>query len=118
MNAIRTSRIPRVTKHPRWPVGGGASAVGPRVIRISQTQGSNQSQKFLLFWSIAGRGEKGSDLNLGDLATRGKIGLVPDEHSATVGIKGEQPPIPVGTEVNCSSPNGHAEFAPCSDSTI
>jgi hypothetical protein len=32
-------------------------------------QRSNQAQKFLLLWSVARRDEKGSDLNIGDLAT-------------------------------------------------
>jgi hypothetical protein len=32
-------------------------------------QRSNQAQEFLLLWSVAGRDEKGSDLNIGDLAT-------------------------------------------------
>ena len=79
-------------------------------IDFAAPMGSSRSRfqsvaRVLLFRSIAGRGEKGSDLNIGDLATRGKIGLVPDEHSATVGIKGEQPPIPVGTAANLSGPN-------------
>jgi hypothetical protein len=35
----------------------------------SHSQRSNQAQEFLLLWSVAGRDEKGSDLNVGDLAT-------------------------------------------------
>jgi hypothetical protein len=40
----------------------------PRGIRASD-QRANQAQEFLLFWSVAGRDEKGSNLNIGDLAT-------------------------------------------------
>src|SRR5439155_16905917 len=39
---------------------------------------------------------------------------MPDEYPIGIRITGEQPPIPVGTAVNLSGPNGHAEFAPCS----
>jgi hypothetical protein len=72
----------------------------------------------LLLWSVASRDEKGSDLNVGDLATRWKIRLMPDEHPIGVRIEGEQPPIAIGTVVNLSSPNDHAEFAPCSTLAI
>jgi hypothetical protein len=65
-------------------------------------------QQFLLLWPVASRNEKGSDLNIGHLATRGKIRLMPDEHPTCVRIEGEQPPIAVGAVVNLSSPNGHA----------
>jgi hypothetical protein len=64
----------------------------------------------LLLWSAAGRNEKGSDLNVGHLPARRKIGLVPHENPTAIGIDGEQPPIAVGTDVNGSGPNGHAEF--------
>ncbi len=37
-----------------------------------------------------------------------------DEHPTRIRIDGEQPPIPVGTAVDLSGPNGHAKFAPCS----
>jgi hypothetical protein len=37
---------------------------------------------------------------------------MPDEYPIGIRITGEQPPIPVGTAVNLSGPNGHAEFAP------
>jgi hypothetical protein len=37
--------------------------------RESLDQRSNQTQEFLLLWSIASRDEKGSDLNVGALAT-------------------------------------------------
>jgi hypothetical protein len=33
---------------------------------------------------------------------------MPDEHPIGIRITGEQPPIPVGTAVNFSGPNGHA----------
>jgi hypothetical protein len=36
-----------------------------------------------------------------------------DEHSTRIRIDGEQPPIPVGTAVDLSGPNGHA-IAQCS----
>jgi hypothetical protein len=62
----------------------------------------------LLFWSVPSRDEKGSDFNVGDLATRGKIRLMPDEHPIGVRIEGEQPPIAIGAVVNLSGPNGHA----------
>ena len=68
-------------------------------------QRCNQAQEFLLPWSVTSRNKKGSDLNVGDLATRGKIGLMPDEHPTDIRIAGEQPPIPVGTAVNLSGPN-------------
>jgi len=50
-----------------------------RGVRTSD-QRSNQAQEFLPFWSIPSRDEKGSDFNVGDLATRGKIRLMSDEH--------------------------------------
>jgi hypothetical protein len=78
-----------------------------RGIRTSD-QRSNQAQEFLLFWSVPSRDEKGSDLSVGDLATRGKIRLMPDEHPIGVRIEGEQPPIAVGAVVNLPGPNGHA----------
>jgi hypothetical protein len=81
-------------------------------------QRSDQAQEFLFLWPVAGRDEKGSDLNIGDLSTRGKIGRMPDEHPTGIGIAGEQPPVPVGTEINLSGPNRHAELAPCSTPTI
>jgi hypothetical protein len=68
-------------------------------------QRSNQAQEFLLLWSVTSRDEKGSDLNVGGLSTRGKIGLMPDEHPTDIRIAGEQPPISVGTAVNLSGPN-------------
>jgi hypothetical protein len=77
-------------------------------------QCSNQAQEFLLLWSVPSRDQKDSDLNVGNLATRGKIRLMPDEHSTCFRIADEQPPIPVGTAVNLSHPNGHANFAPYS----
>jgi hypothetical protein len=78
--------------------------------RSSLNQRCNQTQEFLLLWSAAGRNEKGSDFNVGHLPARRKIGLVPHEHPAAVGIDGEQPPITVGADINGSGPNGHAEF--------
>ena len=36
---------------------------------------------------------------------------MPDEHPTSIGVAGEQPPIPVGTEVNLSRSNRHAELA-------
>jgi hypothetical protein len=89
---------------------GRFSILGPRGIWTSD-QSSNEAQEFLLLWSVASRDQKGSDLNVGDLATGGKIALVPVEHSTGI-IVGEQPPITVGTVVNLSGPNGHAKFAP------
>ncbi len=77
---------------------------GPRGNSLDQR--SNQAQEFLLLRSAASRDEKGSDLNVGGLSTRGKIGLMPDEHPTDISIAGEQPPIPVGTAVNLSRPNG------------
>ncbi len=35
---------------------------------------------------------------------------MPDEDPTGFRIAGEQPPIPVGTAVNLSRPNGHGEF--------
>jgi hypothetical protein len=72
-------------------------------------QRSNQAQQFLLFWPIAGGNEKSSDLNVGGLTARGKVGLMPNEHPTGLGIAGEEPPIPGGgTAVNLSELNGHA----------
>src|SRR5205823_13454638 len=71
-------------------------------------QRSNQAQEFLLLWPIAGCNEKGSELNVGHLAARGKIGLMPDEYPRTIRITGEQPPVPVSAAINFSGPNGHA----------
>ena len=64
----------------------------------------------MLLGSVASPNEKGSDLNVGHLPARRKIGFVPHEHPAAIGIDGEQPPIAVGADVNGSGPNGHAEF--------
>jgi len=47
---------------------GRFSPLGPRGSRVSD-QRSNQAQEFLLLRSVASRDEKGSDLNIGDLAT-------------------------------------------------
>src|SRR5258707_4853902 len=77
---------------------------GPRGNSLDQR--SNQAQEFLLLRSAASRDEKGSDLNVGGLSTRGKIGLMPDEHATDISIAGEQPPIPAGTAVNVSRPDG------------
>jgi hypothetical protein len=90
---------------------GRFSILGPRGIWTSD-QSSNEAQEFLLLWSVASRDQKGSDLNVGDWATRGKIRLMPDEHPIGVRIGGEQPPIAIGAVVNLSGPNGHAKFAP------
>ena len=73
-------------------------------------QRSNQAQEFLLLWSVASRDEKGSDLNVRDLSTGGKIRLMPDKRPTGFRIAGEQPPIPLGTAVNLSRPNSHPEF--------
>jgi hypothetical protein len=78
--------------------------------RSPLNQRCNQTQEFLLLWSAAGRNEKGSDFNVGHLPARRKIGLVPHEHPAAIGIDGEQPPIAVGAGINGSGPNGHAQF--------
>ena len=78
-----------------------------RGVRTSD-QRSNQAQEFLPFWSIPSRDEKGSDFNVGDLAIRGKIRPMSNEHPIGVRIEGEQPPIAVGAVVNLSGPNGHA----------
>ena len=42
--------------------------LGPRGIRTSD-QRSNQAQEFLFLWPAASRDKKGSNLNIGDLAT-------------------------------------------------
>jgi hypothetical protein len=42
--------------------------LGPRGIRASD-QRANQAQEFLLLWPVTGRDEKGSNLNIGDLAS-------------------------------------------------
>ena len=80
--------------------------LGPRGIRASD-QRANQAQEFLLLWSVTGRDEKGSNLNIGDLATCGEVRFMPDEHPSGIRIAGQQPPIAVGTAVNLSRPNGH-----------
>jgi hypothetical protein len=49
--------------------------------------------EFLLLWSVASRDEKGSDLNVRDLSTGGKIRLMPDKRPTGFRIAGEQPPI-------------------------
>jgi hypothetical protein len=36
---------------------------------------------------------------------------MPDEHSTAIRIAGEQPPVPVGTAVNLSDPNGHGIYS-------
>ncbi|SRR5438445_7783751 len=82
----------------------------PNRAGVPLNQRCNQTQEFLLLWSAAARNEKGSDLNVGHLPARRKIGLVPHEHPAAIGIDGEQPPIAVGADVNGSGPNSHAEF--------
>ena len=55
---------------------------------VRSNQRCNQTQEFLLLWSAAGRNEKGSDLNVGYLPARRKIGFVPHEHPAAIGIDG------------------------------
>jgi hypothetical protein len=85
------------------------SPLGPRRI-WTPDQRSDQAQEFLLLRSVASRNEKGSDLNVDDLASGGKIGLMPDEHPTSIRIAREQPPVPVGAAVNLSGPNGHAKF--------
>src|SRR5260370_22214706 len=77
---------------------------GPRGNSLDQR--SNQAQEVLLLRAAASRDEKGSDLKRGGLSTRGKIGLMPDEHPTDIRIAGEQPANPVGTAVNLSRPNG------------
>jgi hypothetical protein len=47
---------------------GRFSPLGPRGSRTSD-QRSNQAQKFLLLRPVTSGDEKGSDLNIGDLAT-------------------------------------------------
>jgi hypothetical protein len=69
-----------------------------------------QAQEFLLLWSVASRHEKGSELNVGGLTTRWKIGLMPDEHPIGM-IAGQQPPIAIGAVVKLSGPNGHGILA-------
>jgi hypothetical protein len=73
-------------------------------------QGSNQPEEFLLLWPIASCNEEGSELNVGHLAARRKIRLMPDEYPTSTGVVSEQPPVPIGAEVNLSSPNGHARM--------
>ena len=58
-------------------------------------QGSNQAQDFLLLWSVASRDQKGSDLNVRDLSTRGEIRLMPDEDPTGFRSACEQPPSPL-----------------------
>ena len=69
-------------------------------------QRSNQPQEFLLLWPIASCNEEGSELNVGHLAARRKIRLMPDEYPTSTGLVSEQPPVPVSAEVNLSGPNG------------
>jgi hypothetical protein len=80
--------------------------------RSALNQRSNQTQEFLLFWSVASPDKKGSDFKIGDLSARGKIRLMPDKNPTSIGIAREQPPIPVSTEVKLSGSNRHAELAP------
>ena len=111
---------PSKPQNPRRELApGGGFCLSPRDSRppslLSTSpldQRCNQAQEFLLLRSVAGRDEKRPDLNVGDLSARRKIGLVPHEHPAAIGIKGEQPPIAVGTDVNGSSPSCHVAFAP------
>jgi len=56
----------------------------------------------LLLWPAASTDKKGSKLDIGNLATRGKIRLMPDEHPVGITIDGEQPSITVGAVVNLS----------------
>src|SRR5438094_7527312 len=49
-------------------------------------QRSNQAQEFLLLWPVARCNEEGSDLNVGDLAARRKIRLMPDEYPPSIGV--------------------------------
>ena len=86
--------------------------------RESLDQRSNQTQEFLLLWSIAGCNEERSDVNVSHLAAGGKIRLMPDDYPPSIRVVSEQPPVPVSAAVNLSSPNGHAKFAPCSTLTI
>src|SRR6266487_699054 len=47
-------------------------------------QRCNQAQEFLLLWPVARCNEEGSDLNVGDLAARRKIRLMPDEYPPSI----------------------------------
>jgi hypothetical protein len=83
------------------------SPLRPPGIRTSD-QRSNQAQEFLLLWPAAGSDKQGSNLDISDLATGRKIGLVPHEYPIRIRIDGERPPITVGAVVNLSRPNDHA----------
>jgi hypothetical protein len=83
------------------------SPLQPPRIRTSD-QRSNQAQEFLLLWPAASPNKKSSNLDISDLATGGKIGLMPHEHRTRVRIEGEQPPITVVAVVDLSSSDHHA----------
>ena len=72
----------------------------------------------MLLWPAASTNKKGSKLDIGNLATRGKIRLMPDEHPVGITIDGEQPSITVGAVVNLSSSNGHTTLFPPSIATV
>jgi hypothetical protein len=54
------------------------------------------AQEFLLFWPSASCNEEGSELNVGHLADRGNIRLMPHEYPTSTRVMSEQPPVPVG----------------------
>ena len=75
----------------------------------------------MLLWPVASCNEEGSDLNIGHLAPRRKIRLMPDEYLPIIRVMSEQPPVPVSAAVNLSSPNGHATLLPrshCKTQTV
>jgi hypothetical protein len=114
-------------RHNRLRLVPGSQARQSRVIVLRRPAGSieqsldqrtNQAQECLLLWAITRRDEKRSDPNVGDLATRGKIGLMPNEHLTAIGVADEHPSISIGgTAVNLSRPNGHADCSHSSQST-
>src|SRR5262249_8606157 len=54
---------------------------------------------------VANGDEKGADLNIDHFTPGGTVRLMPDKHPAGITIMREQPPIPIGTVVNLSSPD-------------
>ena len=61
-----------------------------------------------MLWSATISGEEGRETDLGDVAARGRIGLVPDEASAITRIAQQDPAIAVRTDVEDPL---HVDFA-------
>ena len=62
-------------------------------------EGRYQAQKGLMLRVQRPRREKGADVEIGDLTTRERVGLMADKYSLGVGVSAQKPPVSIGTAV-------------------